>query len=251
MIKASREAKVHSSWIRPNEPYEKALRNFVQVTLSSDTGNAFLREFVPFQKMIAWYGIINSLVQTTLKATTPGIPDFYQGSEIWDFSLVDPDNRRPVDFELRIKLLDEITARENDPTLIEELVSKPQDGRIKMFLIHKLLVFRRRLEILFANGRYVPLLVNGTHQDSVVAFMRNTSESLAIVVVPRMMTKVVKYGQMPFGRGVWGDTAIRVPVELIGRILKNCLTSDTIEVLCETISVGDILTKFPVAVLEG
>jgi (1->4)-alpha-D-glucan 1-alpha-D-glucosylmutase len=204
MIKAVREAKIHSSWIRPNEAYEKALRHFVQMTLSSEAGNPFLREFAPFQKTVAWYGMINSLSQTTLKITAPGMPDFYQGTELWDFSLVDPDNRRPVDFNKRIKMLDDISSREHDPALIEELVSQPQDGCIKMFLIKRLLMQRQRLQSVFTDGQYVPLNVKGTYHDSVVAFMRCLSKSAVIIVVPRMMTRIIREGQMPFMRQVWG-----------------------------------------------
>jgi (1->4)-alpha-D-glucan 1-alpha-D-glucosylmutase len=250
MIKAVREAKTHSSWIRPNEVYEKALLDFVRTILGSEPGNPFLREFVPFQKMVAWYGMLNSLAQTTLKITAPGIPDFYQGSELWDFSLVDPDNRRSVDFEYRIKMIDEIVEREADQPFIQDLLATPQDGRIKMFLTLRLLALRRRRQSLFTSGRYLPLSVSGVCNDSIVAFMRTSTEAAAIVVVPRMLTRIIKDGQMPLGRGVWGDTAIRLPMEFAGRRLKNVLTGEQTIPEGTNVLVGELLKSFPAALCE-
>jgi len=250
MIKATREAKIHSSWIRPNEAYESALKKFVKVTLSSDTPNTFLDEFKPFQKKVAWYGILNSLSQTTLKMTSPGIPDIYQGTELWDFSLVDPDNRRPVDFEHRIRVLDELLLRENDPLLLKELITTPQNGRIKMFLIAKLLRFRSRMAELFASGKYIPVDIKGIYADSIVSFLRTTAESACLVVVPRMLTKIIKEGEMPLTGSIWGDTRLQLPPEYSNQKWVDILTNSTLDLKSKQLAIGDILTQFPVSVLE-
>jgi (1->4)-alpha-D-glucan 1-alpha-D-glucosylmutase len=250
MIKATREAKIHSSWIRPNEAYENALKKFVKVTLSSEAPNPFLDEFTPFQKKIAWYGIINSLSQTTLKMTAPGVPDIYQGTELWDFSLVDPDNRRPVDFESRISLLDELLLRENDPLLLKELITAPQNGAIKMFLITKLLHFRSRMAELFASGKYTHIDTKGIFADSIVAFLRTNEDSACLIVVPRMLTKIIKEGEMPIASALWGDTSLQLPQKYTNRKWVDILTNKTLSVKNDHLAIGDILTQFPVSVLE-
>jgi maltooligosyl trehalose synthase (EC 5.4.99.15) len=139
IIKAVREAKVHTEWIRPDAEYEEACTTFVKEILTPAEGNSFLKEFLPFQKKIGYYGTFNSLSQVLLKITSPGIPDFYQGTELWDLNLVDPDNRRPVEFEKRKKFLQDITTKEKQDILglIKELSANKADGRIKLFLIIK------------------------------------------------------------------------------------------------------------------
>ncbi|NLD91510.1 MAG: malto-oligosyltrehalose synthase [Fibrobacter sp.] len=250
MLKAAREAKIHSSWIRPNEAYENALKNFVNTALSDSAKNSFLTEFIPFQKKIAWYGMLNSLSQTTIKITAPGIPDFYQGTELWDFSLVDPDNRRPVDFEQRIRVLDELNKRENDPLLLKELIATPQNGTINLFLIKKLLHFRNKLPELFSSGKYIPVDIIGIYADSIVAFLRTTPESACLVVVPRMLTKIIAEGTMPLTNTIWDDTSIQLPPEYSGKTWFDIVTNTTLDTKSTTMSIGDILTQFPVSVLE-
>jgi len=166
MEKATREAKVHTNWVNPDEDYEHAVRHFVQAALDDHANNLFFRDFQQLQRRVAFYGRLNSLTQTLLKLTSPGIPDFYQGTELWDYSLVDPDNRRPVDYELRRSLLQQLEERlsqaEYDPVpVLQELLECPADGRLKLFLMLTVLNFRRRNVSLFNDGNYVPLTLSG------------------------------------------------------------------------------------------
>src|SRR5262249_55510889 len=159
LVKAMREAKVHTSWISPNEAYENATRDFIHEILKPEKTNRFLKTFTEFHGPIARAGMFNSLVQTLLKITAPGVPDFYQGTELWDFSLVDPDNRRPVDYALRQKLLVSLPANNHGDrtTLVRQFLANPRDGRIKLYLTSRALRFRRDHQDLFATGNYLPL----------------------------------------------------------------------------------------------
>jgi (1->4)-alpha-D-glucan 1-alpha-D-glucosylmutase len=156
MIKASREAKVNTSWINQNEAYELALTSFIDHITHPGPGNKFLPEFLPFQQKISRCGTYNSLAQTLLKICVPGVPDFYQGTELWNFNLVDPDNRRPVDYETRITMLSELKIKEagmSVKNLAEELYHSMDDGRIKMYLTYKALAYRKANRDLFEKGR--------------------------------------------------------------------------------------------------
>src|SRR6266849_6397822 len=167
MAKALHEAKLNTSWIQPNEAWDAAMRDFIGKTLGSPPRNKFLPGFLPVAQEIARLGAINSLTQTLLKLTLPGVPDIYQGNEIWDYSLVDPDNRRPVDYNRRREMLDALLAATPN-----ELIRNWPDGRIKMFLTQRVLQFRREHVDLFQRGEYLPLAVNGTLAESCVSFAR-------------------------------------------------------------------------------
>jgi len=214
MLKALREAKAHTSWLKPDKHYEKAALNFIDKILADPEKNKFLKSFLPFQKKIAFYGIFNSLSQTIIKLTSPGVPDIYQGAEVWDLSLVDPDNRRPVDFAGRKALLQEIKKITE-----EELLASMGDGRIKLYVINMALHAR-------GSGEYIPLTVAGKFKDNIIAFARGRK----VTVAPRFLTRVVKEGELPIGK-VWADTSISLPD---GKIL----------------AVADVLEKFPVALHE-
>jgi (1->4)-alpha-D-glucan 1-alpha-D-glucosylmutase len=153
--KASREAKVHSTWLNPNESYENAFFKFIEGALDSEE---FTRDFTAFHERIAHRGAVNALAQVLLKICSPGVPDFYQGTELWDFSLVDPDNRRPVDFKKRTVLLDDLRRAEAHdlPALIKDLTANWRDGRIKLYVTYKTLTFRRANAELFQTGDYIP-----------------------------------------------------------------------------------------------
>ena len=250
MMKAVREAKVHSSWIRPNEQYENALRHFVHTTLSRGGENLFLSDFEPFQKRVAWYGMFNSLSQTTLKMMAPGVPDIYQGDELWDFSLVDPDNRRPVDFEERKTFLEQIIGNGKKRSFISGMLKEPEDGRIKLYLLHQLCVLRRRLNTVFAGGQYISVEVTGVHKQSIVAFLRVSGEDAVLITVPRMITKVVSDGQLPIGEVVWQDTAVVLPEVYRNRKWRNCLTGDICNVNETGFTIGSLQQRFPVAVMN-
>src|SRR4029453_579448 len=165
MAKALHEAKLNTSWIQPNEEWDAAMRDFVAKILDPSPRNKFLPAFVPVAKEIARLGAVNSLTQTLLKLTSPGVPDISQGNEIWDYSLVDPDNRRPVDYKQRREMLAALSA-----AVPEELMRPWPDGRIKMFLTQRVLQFRREHADLFQLGEYLPLTANGTFTEYCVGF---------------------------------------------------------------------------------
>ncbi len=174
MEKAVHEAKLHSSWVSPNAEYEQAVRHFVAQVLELSADNPFLEDFRQFQAPFAQAGMWNSLSQVVLKIASPGVPDFYQGNELWSLHLVDPDNRQPVDFDRRRKMLSKLREKEAaDPAaLMDRLMSNPCDGAIKLFITHRALRFRRDHRQLFAAGSYIPLAADGSRSNHVVAFAR-------------------------------------------------------------------------------
>jgi (1->4)-alpha-D-glucan 1-alpha-D-glucosylmutase len=244
LIKAVREAKVHTNWFKPDQVYEQGCLNFVDQLLSDEKDNAFLNSFLPFQRKIAFFGIFNSLSQTLLKMTAPGMPDFYQGSELWDLNLVDPDNRRPVDFDLRQTFLQDIIKKERDTgALIQELLSAKEDGRIKLFLIYKVLKVRREFSVLFQKGTYKPLSIEGKWKRHVVAFIREDKKTKALMIVPRFLTRFLKEGDMPVG-DIWQDTAVVCPKDAIWR---NVITDEDITVK-NKMPLSQAFAQFPAAV---
>ncbi len=182
MRKSIREAKLHSTWAAPNLEYEDAVMTFIDGALDAGESQAFFAAFLPFQQQIARLGMENSLVQTVLKLTAPGVPDIYQGAELWDLSLVDPDNRRPVDYERRMRLLEELDARE--PSL-RELKDRWEDGAIKLFVTSRILRFRAGDPDLFEHGTYEPLLSAGSKADSICGFARIQDDRALVVVAAR------------------------------------------------------------------
>jgi (1->4)-alpha-D-glucan 1-alpha-D-glucosylmutase len=248
VLKAVREAKVHTAWLNANSDYEKGLQNFVEKLLAPVDDNPFLEVFRPFQQRIAFYGMLNSLAQTLLKITVPGVPDFYQGNELWDFSLVDPDNRRPVDYGHRHQLLEAIQQHSESPaTLLEDLCTHWTDGRIKLFLIAQGLKTRAQFHEVFQFGTYEPLDVRGTHTERLVAFARRYDQQTAIALIPRFFTELVQPSQFPLGETVWSDTEVVLPQELSGQWL-NIFTQET-QPGGDTLQVGALLQHFPVALL--
>jgi (1->4)-alpha-D-glucan 1-alpha-D-glucosylmutase len=258
MLKASREAKVNTSWINPNGQYEEALVSFVTDLLTPAEGNRFLNDFLTFQQMISHYGMYNSLSQTLLKICAPGVPDFYQGTELWDFSLVDPDNRRPVDFERRISILEELRRQEREMTgaaLAWELTQSAVDGRIKLYVVHKALEHRRANNELYGQGEYLPLTAKGYRAGNVCAFARRKNGASMIIAVPRFLTGLISgTGAVPFGKGVWEDTMLMLPEAVQGGIYRNVFTGELLTASAESkergILVADIFGSFPVALLE-
>ncbi len=251
LIKASREAKVYTSWQRPDIDYEQAFIQFTERILKDSDDNLFLQEFRPFQRKIQHYGILNSLSQTLLKMVSPGVPDLYQGCEFWDLSLVDPDNRRPVDYEQRITCLEEIqTQLEKDSTgLIRDLMRSPEDARIKLFLIYQTLQLRKAYPELFQRGSYQKLTVSGSLKSHVIAFARELGETQVLAIVPRFFTSLVQEGEYPVGEAVWHETRI---VQSPGASItwQNAFTGQQLQG-DDTLWVRDILSEFPVALLVG
>ncbi len=204
MAKAVKEAKSNSSWVQPNPEWDQAVSDFVAKLLTRGPKNAFLRAFEPFAERVSELGVVNSLSQTILKLTVPGVPDIYQGNEVWDFSLVDPDNRRPVDYGAHASMLSAIGKKPD----AAEMLANWKDGRIKMFITQRLLRHRRDVaSAVFRLGNYQALPATGEFADCVVAFRRRYAGEELIVVVPRLASRV---GVPPVGE-VWRDTAVSLP----------------------------------------
>ncbi len=246
IIKAIREAKVHTAWLKPDNSYENAHLYFIDAALKED---AFLVSFSPFCRKVTWFGLLNSLSQLTLKLTCPGVPDFYQGNELWDFSMVDPDNRRPVDFSLRTNRLAAIRKRlKNDRDgLLADAMNSMYEGDIKLFVTHTGLVARSAHEELFRDGDYIPCEVQGPRANNLVAYARRHRDHWAMVVVPRLMTSLISENQFPVGENVWDQTEIQLPEEAPPK-WRNIFTNEQLTVN-ENIRAGQILNRFPVAIL--
>ncbi|HEX7153038.1 MAG TPA: malto-oligosyltrehalose synthase [Thermoanaerobaculia bacterium] len=236
--KASREAKTHTSWIAPNADYEKALLDYAAAVAERPE---FREAFSELQKTLAFHGYLNALSQLVLKIASPGVPDFYQGTELWDFSLVDPDNRRPVDYDTRQILLRKLkSSAERGALEIGTLLRRWFDGRIKLYTTWKSLAVRARHIDTFRRGDYHPLR---SDSPNLVAFARANDIAVA---VPRLTTRLVKPGQQPLG-DVWGDISIEAPGHGTWR---NAFTGDTIEVDGDRVQASRLFTAFPVAILE-
>jgi (1->4)-alpha-D-glucan 1-alpha-D-glucosylmutase len=257
MIKAVREAKAFTRWDRPNAPHEEAVRGFVRAILRDAGANPFLEDLRPFREKVAHYGALNSLSQVLLKIASPGVPDFYQGTELWDFSLVDPDNRRPVDFAKRAFLLSELRSGESRgaATLLHEIITRWKDGRIKLYLTWKALNFRRRHRELFLGGSYLPLPVTGGKKEHVLAFAREHNGFWTAVAVPRLTTRLVAPGEFPMGEATWGtDGGLHLPAGSPER-WTDVLTGEDLSASAaeggKLLPLGGVFRRFPVALLSG
>jgi (1->4)-alpha-D-glucan 1-alpha-D-glucosylmutase len=239
MAKALKEAKMNTSWIQPNEQWDAAMNEFVARVLDPSPKNKFLPSVLPVAEEIARLGAVNSLAQVALKLTVPGVPDIYQGNEIWDFSLVDPDNRRPVDYRRRREMLDSLGHA--SPL---ELLQQWPDGRIKMLLTQRLLHFRREHPALFQDGRYLPLPANGTFADCCVSFAREYDGKWTVVVVPRLSLRV---GFPPIGEK-WKDTTVAFPESLSLEGAKEMFTGHELRVDGGGIKLADAMSILPFAV---
>lgn len=240
LTKALREAKTHTSWIAVNEDYEKRVLSFVEILYSS---RKFLDDFEGLQNKVAYHGALASLSQLTLKITSPGVADFYRGAELWELSVADPDNRRPVDFSLRVKLLKEIQEQKPDLT---ELLKHWDDGRLKMYTTWKLLEFRRQEPDLFLQGEYIPLPVAGARMNQVVAFALRRHGRWCVVAVPRLVASLTRAGGPPIGKKVWQDTRIVLP-DGAPDSWTNVLTG---EKAATPAPVADLFREFPLLVLR-
>ncbi len=257
MEKATREAKLHTSWVNPNAAYDNAMRHFVEAILDDRQRNRFLIDLDRFRQKVAFYGKLNSLTQKLLLLTVPGVPDIYQGTELWDFSLVDPDNRRPVDFVRREVILAQLAtyaehAGEQLLPLAREVLDDWQDGRVKLFLVAKLLQLRQAQPDLFRYGGYTPLYAEGPHAAHVVAFQRHHTATHITVVAPRLivsLTDAPEHPVLPLGERVWGDTLLRLP-QGQDYPLTNLFTGEQISPnAAGELSLARVLRHFPVAVL--
>jgi (1->4)-alpha-D-glucan 1-alpha-D-glucosylmutase len=256
MAKATREAKVHTSWIHQNEEYGRAVENFVTATLTGRTARRFLSLFVPFLRRVAHAGMINSLSQLVLKLTSPGVPDFYQGTELWDLSLVDPDNRRAVDFGVRQTLLDELQpvisrldAGDTVVREVEDLLDGWSDGRIKLFVTTRGLHFRRAHHELLLDGGYSPLQVEGPAADHVIAFARHDGSGMLVTVVPRfVLSLTLDERSLPRGEQSWGATQVVLPGQGPGRRFRHILTGEVVHA-DPALRAAELFSTSPVAIL--
>jgi len=242
MAKALHEAKVNTSWIQPNEEWDAAMRDFVGRILDSSPRNKFVPAFLPVVQEIARFGAINSLSQTLLKLTSPGVPDIYQGNEIWDYSLVDPDNRRPVDYRPRREMLEALSASTSD-----ELMQNWPDGRIKMFLTQRVLQFRREHVDLFQRGEYLPLVASGTFTECCVSFARRLGDQWIVVIAPRLSSRI---GFPPIAER-WKDTTLEFPETLSLEHAHNLFTCRKLRHESRRISIADALPILPFAVMTN
>jgi (1->4)-alpha-D-glucan 1-alpha-D-glucosylmutase len=218
--------------------------------------NRFLRSFAEFHAPIARAGMYNSLAQTVLKINAPGVPDFYQGTELWDFNLVDPDNRRLIDFAKRRQLLTSLPA-DDDGDLIElvsRLITNPQDGRIKLYLTSRALRFRRERQALFAEGDYLPLAARGRKESHVIAFARILRKQAAVAVTGRFFTRLTRLNQPPTGSDVWGDSAVALNYVSAAGLYREVFTGQRIRAEHSGAGVelplAQVFAHLPVALLE-
>ena len=240
MAKALNEAKLNTSWIRPNEDWLGAMRDFIAKILEASSKNKFLPNFFPVVEEIARLGAINSLTQTLLRLTSPGVPDIYQGNEIWDFSLVDPDNRRPVDYRHRREMLASIAKAKP-----EELLQSWPDGRIKMFLTQRVLQFRREHADLFQYGDYLPLKASGNLADCCISFARQLHDEWIVVIAPRLSSRI---GFPPVGER-WKDTAVDLPESLSLGNMHELFTNRAVRFDGRRLDIAEGLSVLPFAVI--
>ena len=261
MLKAVREAKVHTSWLTPNEAYEQALKSFVERALSGPGGAKFIPQLLRLQRRIAAVGMVNSLSQVTMKIGSPGVPDFYQGTDLWDLSLVDPDNRRPVDFERRRSLLDEVDEvlslpHETRTPRLADLLAGWQDGRIKLLLTAAGLRMRRADPELFLSGAYIPLEADVTVPGGVVAFARSHGDRVAIFAGPRLVSSLMGNElRLPVGVDTWKTSRVFLPPELAARTFQHAITGAELRPTTASeqawLLLGQIFEHVPVGMLQA
>jgi (1->4)-alpha-D-glucan 1-alpha-D-glucosylmutase len=256
MLKAVREAQVHTAWVNPNQAYEAALSAFVRAALDTSGANPFLDDLAALRRTVDHLGAINALAQQLLKLTAPGVPDVYQGTELWDQSLVDPDNRRPVNYAQRAAALAELRRRAPSSDLAKELLVRQADGRIKLWLTHRALACRRSWPELFAEGDYVPVEAMGSAAEHVVAFARRQGEREALVAVPRLVGGLLRGKAVdPLGAGVWGNTRLAIPTTESGTAYRDVFTGQILRSVAgsddaTTLALAEVFTALPFALLE-
>ena len=258
MNKAVHEAKRNLSWINPNPEYVEALRNFIARILNPAPRHArqFWDSLIEFTTPIAFFGALNSIAQTLLKVTSPGVPDVYQGNEVWDFSLVDPDNRRPVDFAARERLLTELGEKGQSgglPSLCTQLLDSYADGRLKMWSLLRALNFRREHSALFRKGGYSSLEVTGLKRNHVCAFARidEAGDEIAVVAVPRLSYALAGGSvRAPLGE-LWQDTLLQLPRSAPAYFV-DAFTGKILDAGAQrTLSCRELFSDFPLALLSG
>jgi (1->4)-alpha-D-glucan 1-alpha-D-glucosylmutase len=258
MFKALKEAKLHTSWVNPDEDYERAVREFIQMVLRPDATNQFLFDFIEFQQTTARAGMLNSLAQTLLKITAPGVPDFYQGTELWHFCLVDPDNRRPVDYDQRRALLATLPqdARADTSALLDEMLREPADGRIKLFITQRALSFRQAHSEIFSAGDYLPLAARGARAEHVLAFARKHGEQEVLALAARFFVGlgVTRAPSLALSPTLWADTVLPLDAQFGATRYRDVFTGREFTAHDrpgeQALRLADVLSPLPVALLE-
>ena len=256
-FKALSEAKVNLSWINPDPEYMKAVHAFITAILMPGPRgkeSPFVASLHALLPQLQLFGAVNSLAQVVLKIAVPGIPDFYQGNELWELSLVDPDNRRPVDYHQRAGYLDALHAlseREGPAAVCRDVLGNLADGRAKLWTTHRALQLRQREHAIFRRGEYIALEVAGEHQENVIAFLRRdpASERSVLAVLPRFACTLMRGKlELPLGEA-WGKDQLRVPVSP-GTRYTNVFTGESVTVTEQgTLPLSSLLDVYPVALL--
>ncbi|HTS69812.1 MAG TPA: malto-oligosyltrehalose synthase [Terriglobia bacterium] len=256
-LKAAREAGTHTQWNHPNVRYERALSHFIRMVTQPSKENSFMASFLNLWQEVAFYGAVNSLAQLLVKITMPGVPDIYQGSELWDFRLVDPDNRDPVAFDKRVRLLaglegeQERTGRRG---FVQDLLNRWQDGRVKLFVTSAALNFRTGHDALFLEGTYHAVQASGTKKENVIAFARHLQDTWSITAVPRFSARLALGQRFPIGECVWAASTLVLPSEapanwvnvLTGEVLEACGAKQK-----QLLPLAGVFKSFPVALLAN
>jgi (1->4)-alpha-D-glucan 1-alpha-D-glucosylmutase len=254
--KAMKESKRHTTWTEPDLDYERAGEDYVRRILDPSLSKVFLEDFRRFERRVAYFGQLNSLAQVLIKTTAPGVPDFYQGTELWDLTLVDPDNRRPVDYAERRRLLAELRAVSRSEAhvpgqTLKRLLSNSHTGQIKMYVINQALMLRRQLPELFRRGAYCPISVIGQYADHLCAFGRVDGEDVALTVVPRLVATLTKgKRQLPIG-AVWNEAALDLATAQLSGRYRNVVSGEDLDATDGRLAASDVLRQFPVALFWG
>jgi (1->4)-alpha-D-glucan 1-alpha-D-glucosylmutase len=247
---------VYTSWLNPSVRHEEAMTRFVEMVLAPEN-DAFRSDFVEFQRRVSRLGLFNSLSQLVLKIAAPGVPDFYQGTELWDFSLVDPDNRRPVDYEWRRTLLAEIDLAIQSgerASLVDRFVSSPEDERLKLYTAAMGLRFRQQRRAVFDNGSYVPVAIEGPRRDHVFAFVRSHESASVLIAVPRLVATLSPDAHPPVGERIWGDTRLLLPPSTTQgwhHVFSDRCVPLRQDGARSSVLARDLFEHFPVACAEG
>ncbi|MEJ7639565.1 MAG: hypothetical protein WKF75_16715, partial [Singulisphaera sp.] len=259
MVKAAREAKRNTTWTDPDPSYAEALSRFVSGVLEGPDARPFLDDFLPFARKIARIGAVHSLAQTVLKLASPGVADVYQGSELWDLNLVDPDNRRPVDYERRAGFLNLIRERLETglsrAELARELFADFETGAIKLYVLWTALTHRKGDQELYLKGDYRKVAVRGEHRRHVVALSRRWAGRSVLAVVPRLVSRMMgpEASRAPLGPETWGDSRLVLPRPTHPGPWRDLMTDRVFEARAhggrQVLDLGSIFRDLPVAIL--
>jgi (1->4)-alpha-D-glucan 1-alpha-D-glucosylmutase len=237
LTKALRESKRRSKWIEPNEAYEAASHRMVERHFAP--GSTLLQQLRPIAAQVAFQGALNSLIRAILKCTLPGIPDIYQGTELWDFSFVDPDNRRPVDYDVRSCMLD-------DERPLDDLIKDWRSGSIKQRLFQRLLADRREKPLLYAEGDYQPLYAKGVNKTQIVGFTRKLRKEVLVVILPRFINNNAAPFTLPLGADFWDETSVEIEPNRWFDVI-----SYEERVFSGEVKLADLFSHYPFAVLRN